>query len=173
MIVGNDLKKLIKKYNICNEKQYDITSIKMDLGDEIIRLVPNKLINELIYGEPIPNECILREKIAEDGIIIKPKTSLIACSSSAINMPLGYFGLLQTKGSLARMMISIHFSDGQIDPWFKGNVTYEIFNGSDFNIKLYKKQFVGNLYIFKTSTKNIKPYNGKYSNSTGPTIYIN
>lgn len=171
LIVGNDLKELIIKNNICNEKNYDITSISMDLGDEIVKLIPNKKITELVYGEDIPEECIMREKISEEGIIIKPKSSIIACSQLQINMPLGYFGLLQTKGSLARMMISIHFCDGQIDSGFKGKVTYEIFNGSDFSVRLFKNQLVGNLYIFKTSTNKVKPYNGRYKNADSPTIY--
>ncbi len=170
LIVGEDLKKLINENNVIDEKFYDTTSIKMALGEKVIKLVPNSNVNILNYGQEIPKEVIKEIQIKNDGIVIAPKTSIIASSNEVINMPLGYFGLLQTKGSLARMCISLHFSDGQIDSGFKGKVTYEIFNASDFSIRLYKNQIVGNLYIFNTSTTQIPEYNGKYCNAEGPTI---
>ena len=87
-------------------------------------------------------------------------------------MPQGYMGLLQTKGSLARLCVSLHFSDGQIDPGFRGKITFEIFNASDFKIRIRKFQAVGNLYVLKTTTKKHKPYSGKYAGANGPTIQL-
>lgn len=172
LIVGNDLKKLIEEYNIINDcNSYDITCLKLSLGEKVIELKPTTTISVLNYGEEIPREIINEKTIKDNGILLPPKTSVIASSSEKINMPLGYFGLLQTKGSLARMCISLHFSDGQIDPGFKGKVTFEIFNASDFFVRLYKNQSVGNLYILKTSSTEIPGYNGKYCNSNGPTIF--
>ncbi|WP_428981187.1 dCTP deaminase domain-containing protein [Marinomonas rhodophyticola] len=40
-------------------------------------------------------------------------------------MPNNKFGLVQTKGSIARGFISVHMSDGQVDPGYKGKVTLE------------------------------------------------
>lgn len=172
LIVGNDLKKLMKDDNIIdNTESYDVTCLELSLGEKVIELKPTSTINTLNYGEELPKEIINEIIIDDEGIVLPPKSSVIASSSEKVNMPLGCFGLLQTKGSLARMCVSLHFSDGQVDPGFKGKVTFEVFNASDFSIRLYKNQKVGNLYIFKTSTTQIPEYNGKYCNNDGPTIF--
>ena len=172
LIVGNDLKKLIENDNIIsNSDSYDVTCLELALGEKVIELKPTQTINTLNYGEDIPKEIINETLIQDDGIVLPPKSSVIASSNEKVNMPLGYFGLLQTKASLARMCVSLHFSDGQIDPGFKGKVTFEIFNASDFAIRLYKNLSVGNLYILKASSTQIPEYNGKYCNNDGPTIF--
>lgn len=84
-------------------------------------------------------------------------------------MPLGYFGLLQTKGSLARLLVTIHCCDSQIDPGFEGKITFEIINLSNYTIKILPGKFIGALYLIKTSSEGIS-YNGKYNNSLIPTI---
>lgn len=85
-------------------------------------------------------------------------------------MPAGYFGLLQTKGSLARLFVSLTCTDGQVEPGYKGKITFEVCNHSLFNINIKPKQKVGQLFIFKTSTKDVKLYNGKYQDAQGPTF---
>lgn len=171
LIVGENLRGLILQDEICDEQCFDNTCISLSLGPQVVWLKPNDKYNILDYGDNIPNECIIRENISESGLVLPPHKSIIASSFETISMPVGFFGLLQTKGSLARMMMSLHFSDGQVDPGFKGQITFEIMNGSDFSIRLRKKQAVGNLYIFKTSTDEIIPYHGRYQNAVGPTIF--
>ena len=79
--------------------------------------------------------------------------------------------LLQTKGSLARLFVSINSADGQIDPGYEGKITFEIYNASDFKINIKPGQAVGNLYLFKTSTA-VPPYEGRYANAKIPTHTI-
>lgn len=171
LIVGENLHSLIKQEHICNEKNFDNTCISLSLGTQAIWLKPSENCDTLVYGDDIPEECIVKDSISEKGIIIPPHSAVIAASCERINMPIGYFGLVQTKGSLARMMVSVHFSDGQLDPGFNGNVTFEIMNGSDFSIQLRKRQIIANLYVFKTSTYAMTGYNGRYQNADGPTIF--
>lgn len=171
LIVGENLRGLIMQEGICDEQCFDNTCISLSLGTQIIRLAPSDKYEILDYGEDIPEECIFYEDINENGLVIPPHKSIITCSYETVHIPVGYFGLLQTKGSLARMMVSLHFSDGQIDPGFSGKITYEIMNASDFSIRIKKRQAVGNLYLFKTSTNEINAYQGKYQNAMGPTIY--
>lgn len=171
IIVGNNLKNLIEQHQISDKNDiFDDTCISLRLGGKIINFAPTDDVQTLIYGEKIPDECLVKEEIGMEGFILKPHSCILACSLENINIPIGYFGLLQTKGSLARLFISIHQSDGQIDPGFRGNITFEIYNSSPFNIKIFKGQRIGNLYLFKTSTKNHLGYNGKYQNSSGPTF---
>ena len=151
---------------------YDETCIQLSLGDTYIQLCPDNVDEVLTYGEVIPEGVINRHNLGDEGLIIEPKTAVLASSAEEIYMPQGYMGLLQTKGSLARLCVSLHFSDGQIDPGFRGKVTFEIFNASGFKIRIRKFQAVGNLYVFKATTKKHKLYSGKYAGADGPTIQL-
>ena len=171
LIVGENLRGLIIQDRICDEQCFDNTCIALSLGPQIIKLEPTETYKTLDYGDEIPAECVRCENVSENGLVLPPRKAILASSYETIHIPVGYFGLLQTKGSLARMMVSLHFSDGQIDPGFNGKVTFEIINCSDFSIRIRKRQLVGNLYIFKTSTNDASAYQGKYQNATGPTIF--
>ena len=175
IIVGENLKQLQKQHHICNSsKCFDDSCLQLSLGGTIVRLIRSANSEEAVlsYGDEIPKSFIVEEDISSNGLFLSPKSAVLACSAEKIRMPQGYMGLLQTKGSLARLFVSLHFSDGQIDPGFEGHVTFEIFNASDFTVHIKKQQMVGNLYIFKTSTKNTKKYDGRYANSDRPTIQV-
>lgn len=169
LIVGENLKQLIKQYEMVDKKDcYDETCIALRLGSNVIAL-KSKKIHTLTYGEEIPKSCIKKKKIKEDGLIIPPKGSILACSNEYVKIPMGYFGLIQTKGSLARLFVFVNCSDGQIDPGYEGTITFELYNASPFNIKIRRLEKVANLYIFKTSTNNTKKYSGKYRGKHWPT----
>lgn len=171
IVIGENLSELMAQHTMVDRSNcFDETCIKLHLGDSYIQLCPTENVNRLIYGEKIPDECFHKEPVPSEGLLIPSKTSVLACSAESVNMPLGYMGLLQTKGSLARLFVSLHFADGQIDPGFCGHVTFEIFNGSEFDIVIRRLQPVGNLYIFKTSTKQVHPYSGQYAKMDYPTI---
>ena len=171
ILVGEVLKEFIEENNVLSSNNFDQTCISLSLGNCIIKMIPNEKCTFLKYGKKIPEECIKREDISSAGLTLAPHSSVLAMSEEEISMPLGYFGFLQTKGSLARLMVSLHFSDGQIDPGFKGHVTFEICNASDFFVHIDYLKAVGNLYIFEVCGDS-KPYNGKYANSTKPTIQV-
>lgn len=175
VIIGNNLRELITQHNLCdNDTCFDNTCLKLTLGNEYISFKNGRKLTHkaktLVYGEQIPQELYERKSIEDTGLIIPSKGAVLASSKEIISMPAGYMGLLQTTGSLARLFISLHFSDGQIDPGYSGNITFEIFNASDFNVCIRKNIPIGNLYILKTSTKNHAMYNGKYQGAQGPTI---
>lgn len=173
IVIGENLAQLMKQYRMVDRQNcYDETCIQLSLGNTYIQLCPNGGNEILTYGEPVPKSCIKRFNIDDEGLVIGPKTAVLASSAEEVYMPQGYMGFLQTKGSLARLCVSLHFSDGQIDPGFKGKVTFEIFNASDFKIRIRKFQAVGNLYVLKATTKKHKLYSGKYAGANGPTIQL-
>ena len=110
---------------------------------------------------------IIDEEISHE-YILKPGQAILACSNESVKIPAGYIGFLQTKGSLARLFITVHCCDGQIEPGFEGRVTFELCNIGNLNVKLLPNSPVAQLYIFKTSSDKSK-YNGKYNNSDKPT----
>lgn len=173
IVIGENLKQLMKQYQMVDRQNcYDETCIQLSLGNTYIRLCPNDSNEILTYGEQVPKSCINEYELGDEGLVIEPKAAVLASSAEVVYMPQGYMGLLQTKGSLARLCVSIHFSDGQIDPGFQGKVTFEIFNASDFKIRIRKFHAVGNLYVLKTTTKKHKLYSGKYAGANGPTIQL-
>ncbi len=172
LIVGDNLLGLIHQENICPDDCYDNTCISLSLGFDAVWLNSTSEIDTLEYEREIPSKYIQKEKISDKGLLIPPHKSVLSSSMENIVIPVGYWGLVQTKGSLARLLVSLQLSDGQVDPGFNGKITFEISNNSDFNILIRKGQKIGNLYLFKASTNVNAPYNGRYQNATGPTIHI-
>lgn len=172
-VLGDNLIELSKKYSIVdNIKDIDDTCIELRLDRIIKRIQPVEGINTLKYGEEIPIRCVKREYINEKGLILKPNDCVLACSMQSINIPCGYMGWVQTKGSLARMFVFAHCSDSQIDSGFRGKITFELYNASKFDIIIKAGQKIVNLYIVSASDKNIIPYVGKYCNAMEPTIQL-
>ncbi|WP_041258106.1 dCTP deaminase [Fibrella aestuarina] len=175
IIVGDNLKSLITQHNIVDDlaSGFDNTSIGLTLDSLIIKIIPNDESVILTYGTEIPEEWIQEQVInINDGVVLEPKQSVLACSYETVKIPIGYFGLLQTKGSLARLFVSLHCNDSQIEPGFKGKITFEICNLSNMRIRLLPRQKVGDLFIIKASTKHVNSYNGRYQNATKPTIQL-
>ncbi len=174
IIVGDNLKELIGQHGMVepNSNSYDVNSIALSLDKKIIHIIPDLTENPIVtYGSAIPTKWIKEVDINNhDGIIIEPKSCILACSYEKITIPMGYFGLLQTKGSLARLFVSLHCSDGQIEAGFNGKITFEICNLSNFKVRLRPGDKVGSLFIMKASTRDTKPYKGRYNSADRPTI---
>ena len=166
IITGKNLKSLIKQFDIINKKSYDQFSLSLSLDKQILRFKEN--IPYITYGQEILDEYMERISL-QDGYILKPGQAILACSSENIKMPKGYMGLLQTKGSLARLFITIHCCDGQIESGYNGKVTFEICNMGTIPVKLNTGQNIAQMFIFKTSCDD-EIYEGKYNNADQPTI---
>lgn len=170
-VVGDNLKELVKRYCIVDDvRDIEETCIELKLHEIIKRFKVPKRIKTIKYGEVIPDELIVRENIRDRGMLIKPKETVLACSKQKVFLPQGFMGMVQTKGSLARMFVFAQCSDSQIDSGFCGRITFELFNASPFNIVLNEGQKVVNLYIMMASDKNVKMYQGKYNNADEPTV---
>lgn len=169
VIVGNKLKRLITKTKLAPVSAYDNTCIQLRIDRTVAFICNHHKKAVLTYGTDIPDYFVEYKSIETDCIVLYPKETVLASSAEEINMPLGYAGFLQTKGSLARLMVSIHFSDGQVDPGFLGHITFELFNASNNVVAIPLFSPVGNLYIVKTRGI-VHPYDGKYSRSSIPTM---
>ena len=172
-IVGDNLRELVQKYNIVDDmRDVEETCIELRLCKNIKKLITTEKIRILRYGESIPKECVKIEEIPEDGLLLKPSETVLACSNQRVIIPQGYMGIVQTKGSLARMFVFSHCSDFQVDSGFSGRITLELYNASQFGILLREGQKVANLYILPVSDKNVRKYQGKYNNADEPTIQL-
>lgn len=169
IVVGENLKGLIRRARMCNEDAFDEYSITLKL-DEII-FEPIKEIGKPIrYGTHSVEDYYKEKKLKAGDLTLKPGDCVLACSNQEIKMPLGYIGFVQTKGTLARMFVSAHCADSQIEPGFEGKVTLELINNSPFEIIIPVGSAIAQIYITRCSTDNCKPYSGKYKNCQKPTL---
>ncbi|MCH2454533.1 MAG: hypothetical protein MK192_02405 [Idiomarina sp.] len=171
VIVGENLKGLILSESICSVDHFDNFSINLKLDSSIYRQSEKAPTEKVIrYGLQRVDDYYDLERLEDGSLKIAPGECILACSSELIRMPLGYLGLVQTKGTLARLFISAHCSDSQIEPGFSGKITLEIVNHSSFSVEIPVGANIAQLYILRCSTDNSEPYSGKYQESDLPTL---
>ena len=169
IIVGDNLKGLIRRAEICDEELFDEYSIILKLDDVIFR--PKENVGKPIrYGTHPVDDFYEEVKIEAGDLILNPGECVLACSNQAVKMPLGYIGFVQTKGTLARLFVASHCADAQIEPGFEGKVTLEVMNNSPFQVIIPVGAPIAQVYLMRCSTDNCKPYSGKYKNCKKPTL---
>lgn len=168
IITKKNLQKLVSHKNVQNRIRdvvVDTTSICIHLDNQFTSYDPYD-------GEPFtpPKTMPTTTRTVPDGkhIVIPPGGKLLACSEEEVKMPLDKFGLVQTKGSIARGFLFAHICDGQIDPGYRGKITLELLNSSDFYYKLEPGMPIASLFFMQTD-EEIDCYDGRYQNSTTPT----
>jgi dCTP deaminase len=143
----------------------DVASVCLHLGNMFTTYDPYN-------GEPfIPPKTMpstTRSVAPEDFHILPPGGIVLSCTEEEVEIPKDKFGFIQTKGSIARGFISVHMSDGQVDPGYKGKITLELFNASAFYYKLAPGMQIASLFFMKTDAP-VESYNGRYQNSGAPT----
>lgn len=170
LIVGDNLKVLMEQRHIVSDGDcFDNNSLALSLGRTAVFMERGR-VTEITYGRAIPETCIRKAQISDDGIVVPTRGGFLGCSLEEVNMPMGYFGLLTTKGSFARLLAAVNCCDGQIEAGFHGNITFEVVNLSNLDIRVLPGQKIAQLFIFKTSMKDVPPYNGRYQSAVGPTV---
>jgi dCTP deaminase len=172
LIVGDNLQQLMAQHNISsNPSSFDVNSITLRLDPQIAVLhVPDDKV--LTYGEEIPERWIGRDKIGADGLVLTARGAVLGCSLEKIQMPIGYCGFVQTKGSLARLFVSAICCDSQVEPGFIGKVTFEICNLGNHTVRIKAGDEVAQMFIVRASTKLSEPYHGRYQGADKPTISL-
>lgn len=174
LIVGENLRNLMRQRKIVEQHNtlcFDENSITLSLDREIIRMKapPDTVLH---YGQEIPQKYLVPSTLDDHSLLIGAKEAVLGCSSETINFPMGYFGLLQTKGSLARMFVSVNCCDGQIEGGYEGKITFEIVNHSEYTVEMSPLQQVAQLFVFKTSSRYANPYDGRYQKADRPTVQL-
>lgn len=169
LIVGENLRQLNGSLNICPVDRYDVYSLKLCLsGTVFFPIVSND--NIIDYNSDDADSHYEQKELSNEGLLLNPNDCVLCCSSEYVKMPCGIFGLVQTKGSLARLFVSVQQTDAQIEPGFEGAITFEIKNNSPHRIRLKKNDNIAQLFLFLCTTDNAPAYNGRYSRKNYPTI---
>ncbi len=167
VITDVNLQEIVEQYSIVPKSSIDQFSLTLHLS-RIIKLYNFRQSQTITYGDKIGEEDILTKEISNE-YILKSGHAILACSNEDVNIPPGYIGFLQTKGSLARLFVTVHCCDGQIEPGFSGHITFEICNMGPLNVRLLPNVPIAQLFIFKCSSDK-ELYNGQYNKSEAPTF---
>jgi dCTP deaminase len=173
VVIDKNLEQLTNQFNICDSGLVDDFSLKIKLGPKIYR--PLDINHRVLYGmTQEPSYLFGQCETVEQNVSIESGGRVLACSKDIYRIPLDYMGLVQTKGTLARLFVQATCNDGQVEPGFEGLITLEIVNLSPWTIDLPISSEVAQMYIMKCSSIAEKPYNGRYSLGAkeGPTLPI-
>ncbi|MCP1651522.1 dCTP deaminase [Pseudomonas nitroreducens] len=173
IVIEKGLEQLAEQYQICDKTLTDEYSIKILLGDTYYE--PLSQDRNIVYGShPAPAELFSGKTKAKQNITLEPGKQIITCSKHKYKIPTDYIGLVQTKGTLARLFIQATCNDGQIEPGFHGYITLELVNLSPWTIDIPVGSEVAQIYLIKCASPATTPYHGRYSSAAllGPTIPI-
>lgn len=156
ILSNNDVITPLDKDNI------GVASIDLRLGDTL-----KKYSSDIdLRKEPETTEV----SMTSEGYTLKPSEFVLASTLEIVEIPLGYYGFIETKGNISRAGLSSHNTDGHIDPGFRGNITLEITNNADVSVRIYPGIKFVQLFLFRLEGETTA-YKGKYQNSSGPTSY--
>jgi len=160
--------------NPFNERQVQPASYDVLLSPHFIRLI---LPVGKVSVDPRKKDQVYPEQVMlSDGqaFILAPGQFALGSTEEYVAVPNDLVARLEGKSSLARLGLVIHSTAGYIDPGFKGQVTLELSNVSDFPIELYSYMPIGQL-SFSTIEGTVRnPYgsarlNSKYQEQRGAT----
>jgi dCTP deaminase len=171
MVVGKDLQSLVDGGLIDDTTAYDQTSVSLRLHRRVLRIRPP--VGAVIdYGAEIPSAWCEPSEISSHGLTLEPHAAILGCSEEQVRMTSGFMGLIQTKGSLARLFVTVTCCDGQIDMGYEGRVTFEICNLGNFAVRIRALQPVAQMFVLDASTTDVLPYDGRYQGAQVPTRQV-
>ena len=105
---------------------------------------------------------------------LKPHEFVLGFTEEYLNIPDDLYCRFEGKSSLGRRGLMTHVSAGFVDPGFQGQLTLEIFNVSNQEIRLEEGMLIGQLCFGQLTQAAHTPYgsplrNSHYQGQTGPT----
>lgn len=142
--------------------QIQPASIDVTLGDTFKRpfsLDVVKMDSEIEYRSITP---------VDKKILLSPRSFILGTTREVVDLPDDLTAFVEGRSSIGRMGLFIQ-NAGWVDPGFRGQITLEIFNASDFTIELEVGRRIAQLVFVKMSNSCKFPYQGKYQYQTGAT----
>ncbi|WP_448587423.1 dCTP deaminase [Thermocrinis sp.] len=165
ILSDRSIKELIRKGELSieplEEENIQSSSIDLRLGNDVI-FYKTDFID---VREDIPVE---RVEITDEGLVIKPKSFLLATTLEYIKLPNDITAFVEGRSSLGRLGLFIE-NAGWVDAGFEGQITLELYNANSCPIKLYKGMRVCQIVLAKLDRPAEKPYRGKYFGQKGTT----
>ena len=98
-------------------------------------------------------------------VVLKPKTYELVATLETVELGLNIVAFMHIRSSLAREGLIGSFA--VVDPGFRGQLTLNLFNVSDEEIKLNHGERIVQIVFHNLGEKSKKGYNGSYQDSKG------
>lgn len=138
---------------------YDIT-----LGDQFLIPVSNTGGSDVIDIKKELNYKNLPVHVnsnEESYVLIPAKTFVLAVTKEILNIPNGCTAFVEGRSSVGRSGLTIE-NAGLIDAGFRGSITLELFNATDYDMKIYPGMRIGQITFNMNDTYSERVYEGKY-----------
>lgn len=145
-----------------SEVQVQPASIDLRLGRSF------KVIDSKRTGIINPNVPMKYTTVEQDTFVIQPHQFILATTMETINLPNNLTSFVEGRSSIGRMGLFVQ-NAGWVDPGFKGEITFELFNATDCPIILESGMRIAQLVFCTMDSDCENPYNGKYQNQRGAT----
>lgn len=106
--------------------------------------------------------------IKKKTIVLEPQSFILGSTKEYVKLPSNISAFVEGRSSMGRLGLFIQ-NAGWVDPGFEGNITLELFNGSNYPIKLEAGIRIGQLVFVMMDDYAENPYNGKYQGQFGAT----
>ena len=167
ILSDRSIKRLIQEGRLSieplKEENIQASSIDLTLGEDVIFYRVDFI--DVKSGELPPVE---RRTIPEEGIVIEPKSFLLATTLEYIRLPEDITAFVEGRSSLGRLGLFIE-NAGWVDAGFEGQITLELYNANSVPIKLYKGMKICQIVLAKLDQPAERPYRGKYFGQRGAT----
>lgn len=172
LVVSDNLRGIVKSFKACKVDLVEEFSLKIEM-DRVVRRMRDTPTSDapVRYDSHYdPDAYFEPEEHLAGELILKPRQNALVCSRETYYMPPGYFGLVQTKGSLARLFVTATANDGQVEPGYRGKITLELSNHATFPVAISPGHNIAQIFVFRCSSEVERPYDGKYQGATAPTL---
>lgn len=174
IVIEKNLEQLAAQFSVCDKALIDDYSLKIQLGNHYYE-ANTAHVGKIVYdSHPDPATIFSSKKEIAQNLTLAPGMGVITCSKHKYSVPVDYFGLVQTKGTLARLFVQATCNDGQVEPGFDGYITLEIVNMSPWTIDIPAGSDIAQMYLIKCSSPAENGYHGRYAEKAkeGPTVAI-
>lgn len=115
-------------------------------------------------------------EVAEgEPFVLRPRDFVLASTFETVTIPDNLVARFEGKSSLGRIGMLSHITAGFIDPGFKGKITLELKNVSNFCIYIYPGMKIGQIAFEELAAVVDHPYgdatrDSHYQDQRGPTL---
>jgi dCTP deaminase len=155
LLSDKELKELIKHKYIPDNVFIGPSSIDLTLSNSFCWPCPENGIIEL--GKPVEHESVIKDEFE-----LKPGEFVLASSNEDIGIPEHMAGYVEGRSSIGRLGLQVQ-NASFIDAGFRGRITLELANQSQYPILLKSGIRVCQLVLFQMTSSADSPYCGKYN----------
>lgn len=142
--------------------------------DRYFRVFENHRYPHIDPAAEQPGLTRLIETTGDEPFVLHPGEFVLASTHERITLPDDVASRLEGRSSLGRLGLLTHSTAGWIDPGFTGHVTLELSNTATLPIKLWPGMKIGQLCLFRLSSRAEYPYGStaygsRYQDQRGPT----